>query len=264
MGGRSRLYLIGVGLSPRYLTLEALNAVSKADVVLAETYTSRLDVLELASLLGRDVMTIGRADLEELSGRVILDLLKEGKTVALLTPGDPLVATTHAAFLLEVHKAGFEFHVIPGVSIVSAALSLSGLMIYKLGKVATVVYPKDGVVFEYPYDVIKINDGQNLHTLLLLEYDGEKGVAMTAAEALELLEDIEKRRMEGVINEDRLAVVAASLGYPDSTICADKLKKLKTMRIKKVPQTLVIIAPKPHPVELELLKVVNSRWCKVE
>ncbi len=262
MGKQGKLYLVGMGLSPRYLTLEAQEVISKADIVLVEEYTSRLDIPELSAILRRDFKLVTRKDLEEFSGRTILSMLNEGKNVALITPGDPLIATTHVTLLIEAHRAGFEFHVVPGVSIIPTAATFSGLMVYKLGRVATVVYPKDGILFEYPYEVIKSNDSQNLHTLLLLEYDGEKGIAMRAVDALKILREIEERRRENVVVKDRLVAIVASLGYPDFSICAGRLEEVEAMEINKVPQTLIFISPKPHPIELEMIEIVSSKWCR--
>ncbi len=257
------LYLVGLGLSPEYMSIKALEVLRTADFIYVDTYTSYVDLDLLKQLVGRDLTPIRRADLEERSGAPILELLEKGYRVALAVPGDPLVATTHVTLLVEAHRRGVPFHVVPGVSIVPTALTLSGLMVYRIGKVATVVYPKDGVLFEYPYDVIKLNDSNNLHTLLLLEYDGERGVAMTVREAIEILLSIEESRREGVVTGERLVIALAGLGYPGYTICAGKLKSISNLSIDKVPQTLVVVSPKPHPVELEAVEAVSSRWCRV-
>lgn len=261
---RGEFYLVGIGLSTKYLTLEALEVIKAADYVFIDTYTGRIDTRELEEIVSKSFARVSRKDLEEMSGRDILKLLSEGRKVVLLVPGDPLVATTHASLLLEVHSRGFEYRVVPGVSVVPTALTLSGLMVYRMGKIATVVYPKDNVMFEYPYDVIKANDSLNLHTLLLLEYDGEKGIAMKSREALEILRSIEEKRCEGVVREDRLVSTIAALGYPDFSICIGELKRISTLEIEEVPQTLVFVSPKPHPIEVEMMKTVSSRWCRVE
>lgn len=261
---KGELYLVGMGLSYKYLTLEALEAIAKADRVFVDTYTGQVDLEGLEKVLAKSFVKVSRRELEEGSGRVILELLEEGKRVVLLVPGDPLVATTHVTLLLEAHARGFRFHVIPGVSIVPTALSMSGLMVYKMGKIATVVYPKDGIVYEYAYDVIKANDSLNLHTLLLLEYDGEKGIAMRASEAIEILKSIEEIRREGVVRDDRLVSVVASLGYPDFIVCVGELKRILMLKVEVVPQTLVFASPRLHPIEVEMMKVVSSRWCRVE
>lgn len=261
---RGELYLVGIGLSHRYLTFEALEAIARADLVFVDTYTGRVDLEELEKITAKKLVKVARRELEEGSGQVILKLLEEGKRVVLLVPGDPLVATTHVALLLEASARGYNFHIIPGVSIVPTALSMSGLMVYRMGKIATVVYPKDGIVYEYAYDVIKANDSLNLHTLLLLEYDGEKGVAMRASEAIEILRSIEESRREGVIRDDRAVSVVASLGHPSFTVCVGELKRILMLKIEEVPQTLVFASPRPHPMEVEMMKIANSRWCRVE
>jgi diphthine synthase len=258
------LYLVGLGLSPEYVSIKALEVLRSADLVYVDVYTSYVDLELLRSIVGRDLIRIKRADLEERSGAQILELVERGYRVALAVPGDPLVATTHVTLLVEAHRRGIPFHVVPGVSIIPTALTLSGLMVYKIGKVATVVYPKNGILYEYPYDVIKLNDSNNLHTVLLLEYDGERGVAMTVREAIEILQAIEERRGEGVVTGDRLVVALAGLGYPWYSVCAGRLKSIYGLRVDKVPQTLVVVSPKPHPVELEAMEVVSSRWCRVE
>ncbi|MCX8208060.1 MAG: diphthine synthase [Sulfolobales archaeon] len=263
MRSRGELYLVGAGLSARYLTLEALEVIEKADYVFVDTYTGRIDPRDLEKIVSKPLVEVSRRDLEERSGKDVLKLLAEGRRVALLVPGDPLVATTHISLLLEAHSRGFECRVVPGVSIVPAALTFSGLMVYKIGKIATVVYPKNGILFEYPYDVIKANDSLNLHTLLLLEYDGEKGVAMKFREAIEILREIEEKRGEGVVREERLVSVAAALGYPNFSVCIGELRRVSELEIEEVPQTLVFVSPKPHPIEVEAMKFANSRWCRV-
>ncbi len=258
-----KFYLIGLGLSADLITLRALKVVKSVKKVFIDTYTNiLLNRDELQSILGRDdIIQLSRYDIENMSARKIIEALKEGD-VALLVPGDPLVATTHTSVLIEVAKRGFKFEVIPGVSIVPNALTLPGLMIYKLGKIATVVYPREGIVSEYPYNVIKDNDKRNLHTLLLLDLDAEKGVFMKVNEAVKILYEIERRRHEGVIRDDRLGVAIAALGSPTQVICVKPLCELSNLSISEVPQTLIITSPKLHFMEEEMLKVINREYCR--
>ncbi len=257
-----KFYLVGVGLSPDLITLRALKVVRSVKKVFIDKYTNLLVNSDLVEIIGRDdIIPLSRYELENRSAEVIINALREGD-VALLVPGDPLVATTHVSVIIEVVKRGYEFEVIPGISVVPNALTLSGLMIYKLGKIATVVYPREGIVSEYPYDVVKENDSRNLHTLLLLDLDAEKGVFMRAHEALEILFNIEARRGEGVIKEDRLGVVTAALGSSKQVICVRRLGELRELVISEVPQSLIITSPKLHFMEEEMLKVVNREYCR--
>jgi len=231
--------------------------------VFIEGYTGIIDLSSsvIAEVIkNKDVAIISRKDIEENNARVLFKSVKEGD-VALLVAGDPLVATTHISIVIEAFKQGIEFEIIPGISIIPNALTLSGLMIYKIGKIATVVYPKEGIVYEYPYDIIKDNDKRNLHTVLLLDMDVEKNVFMKAYEALEILFEIERRRCEKVIRPNRYGVVVAALGSVNQVICFGELSFLREIKISQVPQTLIITSPKLHFMEEEALMVMNHEFC---
>ncbi len=260
----SKLYLVGIGLSPDLITLRALEVIRNVKRVFIEAYTNVLvdNGDKLLNIIGKkDVTYVTRHQLEDEGGKVIIDELRRGD-VALLVFGDPLVATTHASLIIEAHKKGFKVEVIPGISVVPNALTLSGLMVYKLGKIATVVYPKEGIIFEYPYDVIKDNDSRNLHTLLLLDLDVERGIYMKVPDAIRILLSIEEKRGEGIIRLDRLGIAIAALGSKDQVICPGTLSELLNFSVDKVPQTLIITSPKLHFVEEEMIKVVKSEFCK--
>jgi len=258
-----KLYIVGLGLTPDLITLRGLRVLNKVKRIFLETYTNIiLDGESLEDVLkGKEVIRVGRRDLEDQSGKVILDSLAQGD-VALIVPGDPLTATTHISLVMEALKRGYEVEVIPGVGIIPSALTLAGLMIYKLGKIITMVYPKEGIVYEYPYDVIKDNDSRNLHTLLLLELDAEKNIVMSIKDAIHLLYELEERRGEGIIKPHRSAVAVVALGSKRQSICYGSLEELSIIDEKDVPQTLIITSPKLHFVEEEMLRVINNVWCK--
>ncbi|RLG77026.1 MAG: diphthine synthase [Thermoprotei archaeon] len=258
-----KLYLIGLGFSPDLMTLRALNIVRSVRRVFLDKYTGILidNGEKIREIVGRDVVPLSRRDLEERSFEVIIRELEKGD-VAILVPGDPLVATTHIALLVEASKYGFDFEVIPGISIVPTALTMSGLMVYKIGKVVTMTYPRNGILYEYPYDVIKDNDARNLHTILLLELDAEKGIAMKVGEAIDILFEIESKRGEGVIRPERLGIGIASLGSSKARICPMTLEELKKCDIGDVPHTLILTSPKLHFMEEEALKVIRDAFCR--
>jgi diphthine synthase len=250
-------------LSTDLISLRGLTIAKGSKYVFIDMYTSKLidDSYRLAELLGREPIKLSRVDLEEKSYDRLLKYLNDGN-VCLLVPGNPLIATTHVSLIIEASKRGFEFEIIPAPGILPNALTMSGLMIYKLGKIVTLTYPKNGIVSEYPYDVIKDNDRRNLHTVLLLEYDGERGIEMNISEAIDLLLLLEKRRKENVITPGRLAVAVSSLGSSKARICPGKLEELKSMDIREGPHTLIITSPKLHFMEEEALEVVKNEFCR--
>lgn len=259
-----KLYLVGCGLAPDLITLRALSVAKEADHVFMDSYTSRLlgnGLRKLEELIGRKLEVLGRSDLEEGLTRKVLPLAST-KRVALLVVGDPLVATTHSAVVVEAVKRGIEVEVVPGISVVPAALTLSGLMIYKMGRVATITYPVHGVFSEHPYSVLKDNDERDLHTLFLLEMDAEKGYYMTVPEAIEILYKLEELRGEGVISPKRLAVAVGALGdRKRQRVCPGTLDELMGFDAD-VPHTLIVVSPKPHFMEEEALDAVKQMLCR--
>ncbi|MEM4031920.1 MAG: diphthine synthase, partial [Zestosphaera sp.] len=211
---RGKLILVGAGLSVDLITLRGVKRILEADVVYVDSYTS-ITLGDLRSFLttqtGKEAVFLSRKDIEEKYFETIIKPALEGLKVVLVVPGNPLDATTHVALLSEASRRGIDFEVVPAPGIIPNALTMSGLMIYKMGKVVTLTYPKSGIISEYPYDVIKDNDLRNLHTPLLTEIDIEKGVKMQVREAIEILLQLESMRREGVLSESRKAVAVSGL-----------------------------------------------------
>ncbi len=262
MGGK--LYIIGVGLSSDLITLRGMEIIRRSKRIFYDCYTS-LVVDEWRTLkehLGVKLVPLGRRELEENVEDALLKYVEYGEKVALLVPGNPLVATTHISIIIEAAKKGLEYEVIPAPGIIPNALTLAGLMIYKMGKPVTLVYPHGSGLSEYPYDVIKENDKRNLHTLLLLELDAEKGIVMTVKEAIDILETLERKRKEGVLPIERKAVAVSGLGGKYQRICYGSLIRLKELPYHKGPHTIIITSPELHFIEEEALKVISDVNCR--
>ncbi len=250
------LAFVGLGLKLKDITLEALETLKNADVVFLDVYTSLspdISVQSLSKLLGKDVKPLTRFDVENKNAEPIFNELAKNRNVAFAVIGDPFIATTHMAILLEAHKRGYEVKVIHGLTIYTVAISYSGLMIYKFGKCATIVYPKNNIFYEYFYDVIKENRKQGLHTLLLLELDVEKKVFMTANDALKILLEVESRRKEKVVSENSKVLVIARAGTPTQKYVYGEIGKLIKKDFGSPPHSL-IIPGKLHFVEEDALK----------
>ncbi len=235
-----------------------------ADKVFIDSYTSALTdegIKGIKETLNREVIPLGRKDLEE-SSEELFKLVNKGLKIALLIPGNPLVATTHISLVVESVKRGLKYEVIPAPGIIPNAITMSGLMIYKMGKPVTITYPVNGVYSEFPYDVVKSNDVRNLHSLLLLEMDAEKGIMMSIKEAIDIMQHIEGLRREGVFELSRKAVAVSSLGGPKQRICFSRLSTLAKLSPHPGPHTLIITSPKLHFMEEEALKVISNVYCK--
>ena len=205
------LRIVGLGLSIDSLSIGNLKKLILCDKVVFDTYTNiwfpHLQLLINAlKCIGRDVILANR---EFLEGKEIERIIEEAKKedICIAVAGDPLIATTHSAIIVEAMKRGVEVEVAPASSILNVAVSFSCLQVYRFGKIVTVVRPKNGIIYDYPLMVIKTNRQLNLHTLLLLEIDVEKNYYMKPDEAIKILIDIQKRYGEEVLSKDDTIVI---------------------------------------------------------
>ncbi|MEL9990244.1 MAG: diphthine synthase [Thermoproteus sp.] len=241
-----RLYLVGLGLSPLYMTEATKRAIGDAQCVFADVYTSYFDY----RALGVEARPLDRKELEDKGGAAIEECLKSGRNAALLVPGDPLAATAHAALVASMRAKGYEVVVVPGVSIICAAMSAACLSIYKLGGVATVTYPRMGVYSLRPYELARDNLSRGLHTLLLLDIRDEGGF-MPPSDAARILMELEAREGAGVFIGRRQVVVAYRLGWPEGGVAVGTLEEVAQ---SDLPGPAVIIVPAAlNPVESECI-----------
>lgn len=248
------LTFIGLGLyDEKDITLKGLEAVRKADFVYAEFYTSQLagTTLErIESLYGRKVTVLTREEVEQKPDW--LENAKE-KNVVFLSGGDAMVATTHIDLRLRARDMGIDTAIIHAPSISSAVCGLSGLQNYRFGKSTTIPYPyvrgKKTIVSEAPYDTIKMNKKNDLHTLVFLDINAQG--FMDIAKAVSLLLETEARRGEGVL-VNAIAVGIARAGSESPVVHADYLEKLKDYDFG-APLHVLIIPASLHFIEAEAL-----------
>ncbi|MEM2005283.1 MAG: diphthine synthase [Zestosphaera sp.] len=260
-----KLVLVGSGLSAGLITLRGVREISDADLVYVDSYTSVSlggSAELIKSLTGRDLVPLKRGDVEERYFEILLRPALEGLKVVVVVPGNPLDATTHAALLVEAGKRGVDFDVVPAPGIIPNALTMSGLMLYKMGKVVTITYPRSGAVSEYAYDVLKDNDSRNLHTPFLTEMDLEKGLVMQVREAVEILYMVEATRGEGVVRDSRMAIAVSGLTGESQRICFKTLGELRGLPDHGGPHTLIVTSPKMHFMEEEAARIISGKYCR--
>jgi diphthine synthase len=251
------LTLIGLGLfDEKDLSLRGIEEARKADKVYIELYTTAWfgDLKKLEEIVGKKIQVLNRKDLEE-NSRKILNEARE-KNVAIFVGGDPLVATTHSALILEAMKLEVKTKIVHSSSIVSA-IAETGLHIYKFGPCVTIPLPEKtkGKLPESVYEIIKMNKGRGLHTLCLLDIDAEQKKLMNVKEGIEILLELEEKRKEGIINENEKIVVFSKAGSDEVKIFFDVMKKLKE---KEIDLPAVIIIPGLlHFTEKEFLEAIS-------
>jgi diphthine synthase len=210
------LYLIGIGLDKKDLSIKAIEALKKCDNFFIDNYTTYLPFSIksyerfLQKLLGRKIRleVASRSLLEEKSDE-LLELAKK-HNVALLVYGDPLVATTHYSLISGAKKEKIGIVVIHNASIINAIADV-GLSIYKFGKVASMPRWQEGYKPLSFYQTIKENLSINAHTLLLVDAN------LSYEEALKQLQEIDEKLLKN-------AFVCQSLGSERARIYFEPAK----------------------------------------
>jgi diphthine synthase len=236
------LYIVGLGLSPGLVSLRAIEVLRSCDHVFYEEYTSipsEGSIGDIEAIVGKRFRRLSRRDLEDLSAKEILERLSDGKIVCLASWGDPIAATTHIYIATEVISRGYGYSYIPGVSAVITALGYSGLMVYRLGRVMTLVRPRSADEARGIYERIMETLGRGYHVLLLLEMDSEGGYYMRVDEAARIL--IEISRSLGHEIRDLFGVALAGLGSKNQAICYSSLEDLSKTALEPIPQMLILV-----------------------
>ncbi len=233
------LYLIGVGLKPKHLTLEALDALKDCEKIYLDSYTSKFSegsVNELEDLINKQIIELKRVELE---GSKLINESRV-KNIALLVYGDVFFATTHKQFLIDTSVKGVRVKVIPGLSIQNY-VGLTGLDLYKFGRIVSIVYPRENYAPESFFDSIKSNYEAGLHTLCLLDLDAENNFFMSSQQALQILNKIATKRNETFLNETTIILLAGA-GSKKQLIKKGNIKELMRSGYAVFPQTIIITA----------------------
>lgn len=186
------LFIVGIGLRGiESLSSSTIDLIRTCKNVFLETYTSgtRDDLFSsISHIVGGEISLISREEVEQSS--LILDSCNEGD-VALLVQGDSLTATTHNQIRLEAMNSGIRVEVIENSSIITTALGLCGLQIYKMGPVVSLPFTTPHFFPRSPYDKIVFNLKFGLHSVVLLDLVNSR--FMTPAEALDELGEMDRR-----------------------------------------------------------------------
>ncbi len=252
----SEIVFVGLGLFNNYdLSLRGLEEARNADEIYLEFYTSLMpgfSVESLKQMIGKNVQVVSRKMLEEEGGESILKRAIDRKII-LMVPGDPLISTTHIDLRIRAEARSIKTRIVHGASIISAAISLSGLQNYRFGRSVTIPFTEGQRISETPYNVISENKTRDLHTLCFLDIRIEESRCMTIKDALKILLQVEKKKREKRVTPESLAVGIARAGAEDVTVKAAKVSDLQVCDFGPVPHTLVFPAETLHFMEAEAL-----------
>lgn len=244
-------FLIGLGLKPEQITLEALNAIRKCSELYFDSYTSCFSegtIAQLEEITGRKIVCLGREEIEER----FTEKLKEAvdKNIALLVVGNPLFATTHLQLLIDCADMCVPYTFIPGVSLTNY-IGLTGLSAYRFGETVSIVMPEPNYAPESFYDKIVRNYKNSMHTLCLI--DIKNGKPASVRHALQRLVEIEQAR-GGKIIKDALIIIISGLGSGKQNIAAGKVSELMQKQFS-IPASLIVCS-KLSEKEKEALRIL--------
>ena len=250
------LWFIGLGISgSKSIPNEAIEILSKADVVYLEQFTSpisKADLEKIKKMTKGEFKPVKRWLVED--GNEILENAKK-KKVVLLSYGDPYIATTHIELRARAIEAKIKTHSIHASSSLTSMIGECGLHFYKVGRIATIMSEMNSLTT--PYYVIYKNIIEGNHTVLLLEYNQDKNFFLDPKDALNGLIETEKGQKRNVISESTYAVVASRIGFKDQSIISGKISSLKKIDFGKPPHTLIITG-RLHFTESDALKVLGK------
>lgn len=253
------LFLVGMGLwDEKDITLKGYEVARKADEVYIEKYTSILMGTthnKVEALIGKEIGVLQRSDLEEDSKKLIQKAMD--RDVAVLVPGDPMIATTHSSVFLESLRMGVKVSIIHNASIHTAVCGLTGLHNYKFGKSTSISYPQRGIISKVPIRVIKDNWDVNAHTILFLDLHPEP---MTINKGIEIL----LKSDEDDILPGCYAIGIARAGSEKPVVRCDKLDLLKNEDFGPPLHILIIPSKKLHFMEIEFLREFASAPANIE
>ncbi|MBI2041071.1 MAG: diphthine synthase [DPANN group archaeon] len=241
------LYLIGLGLDWKDLSLKALEALHKCDDAYIESYTSlsNYTILQLEKLIGKKIKVLDRKKTEEEMPYLKFAHIKD---TAVLIHGDPLSATTHFEILAEAKKKKIETTVIHAPSVFTA-IAETGLSLYRFGKVASIPILEKNFQPESFFDILKENLSIGAHTLFLLDLRPDENRFLQIKDAIKVLTEINVKRNENVFTENTFVIACARLGTTTSLIKSGTAAEIAKINFGESPYCLIVPARLNHKEE---------------
>lgn len=212
------LYLIGLGLNEKGLTLEGLEAIKKCQRVYLESYTVDFPyaIEKLSQITEKNIKKLGRKEVE--SDFLINEAKKED--TALLIYGCPLFATTHETLLIDAKKENVKTKVIYSSSVFDSIASC-GLQLYKFGKITSMPAWKKSFTPDSFMNIVKENSSIKAHSLILCDIG--LGI-IDALHQLKVAAKNKKIKIEKIVICSRLGTNEAKIHYDTPENINTKIK----------------------------------------
>ena len=231
------LYLIGLGLNEKGISLEGKESLKKCKKIYLENYTVEFpyDVKKLEKVVGRKIIKLDRGEVE--SERLSIEAKRED--ICLLIYGCPLFATTHVSLIEDCKKHNVKYRIVYASSVFDA-IAESGLQLYKFGKVSSMPAWKGNFTPTSFLDFVKENKKISAHSLILID------IGLKFSDALDQLVKSGKSKN---LKMDKI-LVCSQLGY-EGKFYYDTISKLKKKKVKA--PFCFVIPGKMHFLEEEVV-----------
>ena len=233
------LYIIGLGLRGiRSLTLEGESAARRCQELFLESYTSippDSTIEQLEAYFGRPVKAVSRSDIE---GEAVFLNDAGNVDIGLFVTGDPLSATTHNQLRYDLMKRNIGVEVLENASILTEAPSRAGIFHYRVAPPVSLPFCTDNFLPASVINKIRRNLDNSMHTMLLLDLNGQKPMGLD--EAAQTLLKMEDRYKTGAVNRDTEVIVVSSLHMKNEDIFRITLDRMSRLKGNFGPSVVII------------------------
>ncbi|MEK6875507.1 MAG: diphthine synthase [Nanoarchaeota archaeon] len=235
------LYLIGLGLDEKGISLEGMDILKRCKKIYLENYTADFPYSTgvLKEIFDRKIIDADREFIES------FEIIEEARKIdiALLVYGSPLTATTHISLLDEAKKSDVKYRIIYSASVIDSVAE-TGLQLYKFGKTTSMPKWQEDRNFtpDSFMEVVKENQSIDAHTLILID------IGLEFHDALTQLKEASKKHN---FKLNRI-VLCQTLGTRNRKIFYKKVKDFEEFDSVRKPFCM-IIPGKLHFLEEEFL-----------
>ena len=255
------LWLIGIGINGyEGVSIHTLDILKTCDIIYVDRFTGVLtdeDLQGLNNLItkcdGNIIVPVQRWFVED--GREILNESKN-KNIALLTYGDPLIATTLTELYVRAVKRSIKVNIIHAASGITSLIGEAGLHLYKFGKTVTMMleFKSSISVYNTIFDNLLVGN----HTLILTEYNNnqDKLFFLDPRHVFRSLLEVEEELKYGIFSEEVFVIVASRIGIEQQKIMSGKVKSLMNTDFGIGPHS-IIVTGSLHFTEREALTTLT-------
>lgn len=251
------LFLIGLGLGTGEITYNGISSIKKSSKVFIENYTTPIsnEYMEFLNTLGKKLIPIERSSMEDFAKDLVSQAKKED--IAILIPGDPLIATTHHLLFVVANNLSIPVKVHHSSSIFSSAIAESRLDIYKFGPTTTITNWSEKYKPTSFLETIEKNIKNNQHTLLLFDILNNGERTLFPNEAISIIEKSEEKLQRTIVSNVPV-ILLGNVGCEDQLLFYGTFQQIKKLKLNKQNKFCMVVPAKISFAEAELIELLKN------